>query len=163
MLRVILWGRPRLNKLKQPARVVDMYATIQSRRCSLLPFAQPSPVSVGGIMCAAPVPNWRQLAEAASKETDHNKLLKIVGNFVILSTRCTPMNRALGKILPRRKHLPTEMVPNVYLPTRATENEGHGSKLVISVGTPPDLLSSREAVRNFYPHAPKLPKCSLVT
>jgi hypothetical protein len=65
-------------------------------------------------MCAAPVPNWRQLAEAASKETDHNKLLKIVGNFVILSTRCTPMNRALGKILPRRKHLPTEMVPNVY-------------------------------------------------
>jgi hypothetical protein len=68
------------------------------------------------------------------------------------------MNRPLGKIPPRRKHLPTEMVPNVYLPTRATENEGHGSKLVISVGTPPDLVSPREAVRNFYPHAPKLPK-----
>jgi len=32
-------------------------------------------------MCAAPVPNWRQLAEAASKETDHNKLLKIVGQL----------------------------------------------------------------------------------
>ena len=61
------------------------------------------------------------------------------------------MNRALGKILPRRKHLPTEMVPNVY----AFDTD---SKLVISVGTPPDLLSPREAVRNFYPHAPKLPK-----
>jgi hypothetical protein len=29
-------------------------------------------------MCAAPVPNWRQLAEAASNERHHAKLLQIV-------------------------------------------------------------------------------------
>jgi hypothetical protein len=32
-------------------------------------------------MAAAPVPNWRQLAEAASKETDSAKLLRIVGQL----------------------------------------------------------------------------------
>jgi hypothetical protein len=29
-------------------------------------------------MSAAPVPNWRPLAEAASKEHDHEKLLQVV-------------------------------------------------------------------------------------
>jgi hypothetical protein len=29
-------------------------------------------------MTAAPVPNWRPLAEAASKEHDHEKLLQVV-------------------------------------------------------------------------------------
>jgi len=119
----------------------------------------PPPGSVGGIMCAAPVPNWRQLAEAASKETDHNKLLKIVGQLCDSLDKVHTNEQTTGQVSFRggstfqRKWCLTCM-----LPTRTTENEGHGSKLVISVGTPPDLLSSREAVRNFYPHAPKLPK-----
>jgi len=136
-----------------------MYATIQSRRCSLLPFAQPSPVSVGGIMCAAPVPNWRQLAEAASKETDHNKLLKIVGQLCDSLDKVHTNEQTTGQVSFRggstfqRKWCRACIFRPEQLKMRDTD-----SKLVISVGTPPDLLSPREAVRNFYPHAPKVPK-----
>lgn len=53
-------------------------------------------------MSAAPVPNWRQLAEAASNESDHAKLLQIVGQL------CNALDKASSPLL-----------------TRTTENEGH--------------------------------------
>ena len=78
-------------------------------------------------MCAAPVPNWRQLAEAASKETDHNKLLKIVGQLCDSLDKVHTNEQTTGQD-PSEQEAPYNgrWCLTCMLPTRTTENEGHG-------------------------------------
>jgi hypothetical protein len=67
-------------------------------------------------MSAAPVPNWRQLAEAASRESDPAKLLQIVGQLC----------RSLDKV--HTNEQATEPEPpqaiGCMLPTRTTDDDG---------------------------------------
>jgi len=62
-------------------------------------------------MSAAPAPNWRQLAEAASHETDPAKLLEIVGQLCDSLDKVHTNEQSIDPEPPKRNHLPTDSLP----------------------------------------------------
>jgi hypothetical protein len=76
-------------------------------------------------MSAAPAPSWRQLAEAPSMKATPRSFCKLSDNFVILSTRCIPMNSRDPE--PPQAKPPSNGFAAItcVLPSRTTDNEGH--------------------------------------
>jgi hypothetical protein len=62
-------------------------------------------------MSAAPVPNWRQLAEAASRETDPAKLLQIVGQLCRSLDKVHTNEQATEPEPPQDEALQTDVLP----------------------------------------------------
>ena len=86
-------------------------------------------------MSAAPVPNWRQLAEAASRESDPAKLLEIVGQLCRSLDKVHTNEQATEPEPPQDEALQTDVLPEgCMLPTRTTELRDTNNKLIVSVG-----------------------------
>jgi hypothetical protein len=62
-------------------------------------------------MSAVPVPNWRQLAEAASRESDPAKLLQIVGQLCRSLDKVHTNEQATEPEPPQAEALPTDVLP----------------------------------------------------
>ena len=62
-------------------------------------------------MSAAPAPNWRQLAEAASHESDPAKLLQIVGQLCDSLDKVHTNEQSIDPEPPQAEALPTDVLP----------------------------------------------------